>query len=941
MCPEPDSPPPGDRREGPPPASAERPKTDESTDLAGSITDQRSIAWDSVTGGESEGSGPVAGYRRLESVVEAFRSWREGAAPATEAAPSMRTWGPLELRRELGRGGFGTVYEAYDPSLARGVALKLLREGSGVAAERFLEEGRRLARVRHPHVLTVHGAAVHDGRPGLWADRIEGSTLHDWVGEHGPLGPGEAASVGVDVCRALAAIHAAGLIHGDVKPSNVMREVGGRIVVMDFGAARDVGGAVGEPVEGTPAVVAPEVLAGEAPTVACDLYSVGVLLYFLLTGRLPIQAETCRSVRRAHEHGTRSPLSDVRPDLPVELVEVVERALAPEPRLRYKSAGEMGRALSASVGVGGRSAGRTGRPWASPGWAVAVAVLIGVALVSLALSGLVTRTAQPSPVRFELASDDLDWGGPLEVNLAVHPGGDSWVYRGRGADGAMLLLRRLDAEKAEPVAGTEGGSNPFWSPDGGVLGFTLGDSIRRVDPAAGVARTVLSAEGSRIFGTPSWGPGGFILYAATAPEGPGIYRVDADGGAPQKVLGRDELPGFSYFGWPRFLPDGEHFLLVGGSGDTGPQLYLASLGGEPPIELPEIASRGIPVDPDLLLFVRDGRLLVQRLATDGTLSGEAMVLSEGVSRYQRTGAAAFAAAGDLLVVARNELWNRMQWFDARGTPGATLGAPGDVSGARISPDGTRVAVSVAEVPGGVEDLWVFDLARGVGERLTSTPWEEGLPVWSPGGGHLAFYSDRTGPPDVCVRPSHPGGEVEVLVHGPRVSSPTDWSPDGREIIFEQGFGGNADLWLAPLDGGAPRVWLAARGEQNEARWSPDGLWIAFTSAELGRSEIFVAPSADSGRRERVSTRGGRDARWSPEGDELFYHEGRSLYGVGFDPAVGRVRGQPREILRLEPPGLVYDFDVTPDGTRFLVLVLDEERLRPRTAVQVGWRESLE
>ncbi|HSC27416.1 MAG TPA: serine/threonine-protein kinase [Vicinamibacterales bacterium] len=276
------------------------------------------------------------------------------------------TWGNLRIVSELGRGGFGCVYKAWDETLARDVALKIIRvpaAGADVAAG-VLSEGRLLARVTHRNVVTVYGAQQIDDEIGLWMELVNGRSLADIVRHDGPFGAEEATLVGSSLARALAAVHAAGLLHRDVKANNVMREAGGRIVLMDFGAGRDTAaGARGRTeIAGTPVYMAPEVLSGHATSPPSDLYSLGVLLFYLVTGRYPVDGQTVADVLLAHGAG-RQLLSDLRPDLPDTFVRVVERALAADPAERYRSAGAMLRELAE---VASRDA-PPGPSWFPPG----------------------------------------------------------------------------------------------------------------------------------------------------------------------------------------------------------------------------------------------------------------------------------------------------------------------------------------------------------------------------------------------------------------------------------------------------------------------------------------------------------------------------------------------------------------------------------------------
>ena len=260
------------------------------------------------------------------------------------------TWGHLSVRGRLAGGSFGRVYRAHDPQLNRDVALKLLRGDISAfrPIERLLAEARTLAKLRHPNVVTVHGADVREGAAGLWMELVDGQTLEEWLRTNGAMGSGEAAAVGIDLCGALAAVHRAGLVHADVKAQNVMRENGGRVVLMDFGAGRAQGGdAAG--MAGTPMYLAPEVLAGEPPTPRSDLYSLGVLLFHLLTKAYPYAGADLDGLRAAHADDERTWLRDLRPDLPEALVQAIERAIDADPARRFATAGEMEQALASAL----------------------------------------------------------------------------------------------------------------------------------------------------------------------------------------------------------------------------------------------------------------------------------------------------------------------------------------------------------------------------------------------------------------------------------------------------------------------------------------------------------------------------------------------------------------------------------------------------------------
>ncbi len=359
-----------------------RSKRDGLLELAAAIADGSAVDWDHVEAGASE--------RELRSVIDQLRliamiagahssqdhppeppgnpgrphSETPGEAEVVRAVGALERWGDLILIEEVGQGSFGTVYRAHDPQLDRPVAVKLLRQASSTdeqLASSLLHEGQTLARVHHPNVVSVYGAAKHEGRVGLWMEFVRGLTLEQMLVSHGPFSAQEAALVGYELCGALAAVHHAGLVHRDVKAQNVMREEGGRLVLVDFGAGqkRAEVGIIGGRMAGTPLYLAPEVINGSAATTRSDVYSLGVLLYHLVTDDYPVKAATFSELISARARGEITPLRDARPHLPNAFVQVVERATDPDPARRFASAGRLEAGLAEVIGSSKR---RTAAP---------------------------------------------------------------------------------------------------------------------------------------------------------------------------------------------------------------------------------------------------------------------------------------------------------------------------------------------------------------------------------------------------------------------------------------------------------------------------------------------------------------------------------------------------------------------------------------------------
>ena len=310
--------------------------------LAEAILDGSPIDWSTAESSSGDTAQPLVKQLRVLAAVAAFARG--------EAADAPLLWGPLQLLEKIGRGAYGEVYRAWDTRLDREVALKLMPAGPSSgdrAASTIIHEGRLLARVRHPNVVTIYGAEQIDDQIGLWMEFVRGHTLEQILDQREVISAAEAIDIGMELCRAVSAVHGAGLLHRDIKTHNVMRADNGRIVLMDFGTGREFDDDFSSDLAGTPLYLAPEVLQGHKATVRSDIYSLGVLLYHLVTGSFPVQARTVADIRRAHEGGERTAVQTARSDVPAKLARVIERAIDPDPARRYQSADALAADLAA------------------------------------------------------------------------------------------------------------------------------------------------------------------------------------------------------------------------------------------------------------------------------------------------------------------------------------------------------------------------------------------------------------------------------------------------------------------------------------------------------------------------------------------------------------------------------------------------------------------
>jgi serine/threonine-protein kinase len=423
-------------------------------ELAGSISAGTPVDWQQVTQEPADDLDTsilrelqildrIATFHRnpdqwLSTATDPSDDQNAGKPRSALAAGDPRAWGHLTILEKIGEGTFAIVYRARDDKLQTDVALKLLKTGSPLDLSRALKEARLLARVRHPNVVNVYGADLIDGRLGIWMELVKGRTLATIVRTQGPFSAGEAKLIGMDVCRALAAVHREGLVHGDVKAHNVMREERGRTVLMDFGTGKDLqddagprdASGIGD-FAGTPAYLPPEIFDGKNRTRITDIYSLGVLLFHLVTDSYPVPGRSGEEIKLAHGRGERRRLRDLGAELPGEFIQSVERAIDPDPDRRYPSAGAFEAALL----------GRSPAPKPSTRFrlmALAASVAAGLIVAATIYNGIRHNATQPgSPASERLnRSAPPSQAAPAIVTYQIQAN----FYR-EAADQQRILLR--------------------------------------------------------------------------------------------------------------------------------------------------------------------------------------------------------------------------------------------------------------------------------------------------------------------------------------------------------------------------------------------------------------------------------------------------------------------------------------------------------------------
>lgn len=508
-----------------------------------------------------------------------------------------------------------------------------------------------------------------------------------------------------------------------------------------------------------------------------------------------------------------------------------------------------------------------------------------------------------------------------------------------------ILKEPLDSLTTQPLAGTEEGGYPFWSPDSRFIGFFSGGKLKKIEAAGGPVQTLCDAPMGR---GGAWNADGVIIFAPKTADV--LYRVPAAGGAPVPLTTLDVSRKEISHSHPRFLPDGRHFLYF----TYSPQresagIYVGSLDSKETKLLVYADASAAYAPPGYLLFLRDRALMAQVFDADRPeLKGEPFPVAEQVDRLGQTRRfAVFSVSETGVLVYRSESSDNTQliWFDRGGKQLGTVGPTGVYNTPCLSPDEKRIAFGGVEPQGGGSDIWLMELARATLTRFTFDPAIEVAPIWSPDGSRIVFCSDRDGPMNLYQRAASGAGNEEALLKTDNNKGSTDWSADGRFILYqEQSQKTDFDLWVLPSSGGQkPFPYLQTAFAEQQGRFSPDGKLVAYASNESGTWQVYVQSFPASGGKWQVSTNGGAQPQWRRDGKELFYlSSDRKLMAVevkGNGPTFDA--GAPKELfeLRLQIgglPGQTNYYVADDDGQRFLVASAPEERLSTTTKVVLNW-----
>jgi serine/threonine-protein kinase len=857
------------------------------------------------------------------------------------------------LVEKIGEGGMGEVWKAVDTTLDRPVAIKILPREVAADADRlarFEREAKLLAALNHPAIATIHGLHEEDDVRFLALELVDGEDLSK-VLARGPLPAEETLRIARRVAEALEAAHDNGIVHRDLKPANVALTSDGSVKVLDFGLAK-----VLEPeaashdshehsptmtstptvagmVMGTAGYMSPEQARGLNVDARSDVWALGCVIYEMLTGRRAHGGAT-DSDRMAAALREEPDWDAVPATAPPGLVRLMKRCLVKDPRDRIRHAGDVRLDLG-DLSREDQQPAEAGER--KPGLAMALAAVAVVAVVLAAWGWL--RPGQDAvsarQARFEVA---LPAEGTVidPWSLAVSPDGQRIAYVVGGAT-RSIHLREIDSVEAQPLPDTDGAYRPTFSPDGKSLAFYSHGKLRRIDIGARAAIDLCDVvEGAGI----SWGTDDTVLFNSGWISG--LSRVSAAGGTPEVVTTLDEGDGEIGHWFPDVLPDNRHVLITRWrTGLEDIAVAVTSLDTGETRDLVPRASQAQYVATGHLLFTRAGAIFVAPFDPDRLeVTGEEVELADGVEQQWSSGSSPWSASDTgVLAYLPGGLWSTMRQVvrvSRDGTVEPMDVEPGAYLALAISPDGGKLALT--EFESGRTNVRVRDLERGIDTRLPQgavNTW----PVWGPDGRDLLFTTARDGPWDIYRVPADGSAEPEALVKDSPDQIPLAWSPDGRYLVWQEGYTETRVMDL--LDRETMTLTVPAGADHDQGiSFSPDSRWLAYGGRSSGQKEVFVQRFPDGTRAYQVSVDGGDFPLWSRDGRTLLYRRGQAVLAAPVRISGDRITAdRPRELFRGD---FVYNgephewsYDPSTD-TMILIQNGDDEIRKDRFVVVMGW-----
>ncbi len=853
--------------------------------------------------------------------------------------------GPYEILAPLGTGGMGEVYRANDRRLDRIVAIKILPANIAAdpaAKQRFEREAKTVSSLNHPHICVLHDIGHQDGVDYIVMECVEGETLAKRL-EKGPMPLDQTLKCGAQIADALDKAHRSGIVHRDLKPGNIMLTPSGA-KLLDFGLAKQTSPLASlatitsvspnSPITqqgtivGTFQYMSPEQVQGHELDGRSDIFSLGAVLYEMVTGKRAFDGKTQLSVASAILESEPAPINSIKPLTPVNLDHAIRRSLTKDRDDRWQTARDFSSELkwiaenSSRTPISATGSESTRTPLRRSFLPWLLCALLAAALVLVAILWSSGKNNSQASYFYALLPFTAQ-------SMAMSPDGHTVAVIGKPESerAKTLWLYEVGSRRARGLPDTEGAVFPFWSPDGKSLGFFADGKLKKLDIAGGPVQTISDAPTGR-GGT--WNKDGVIIFTPSGQLATGLYRVSVSGGAATRITEPDATRGEDSHRWPMFLPDQKHFLYLAAnvSGKTEPDtIYVGALNSSEKKFVTKATANAVYVAPGYLLFYRDKTLFAQRFdPAKLELTGEAMPTLTDIAYLPRIVHAAFAVSDTGLLVAQSGggvALSRLVWYDRKGNETGAASKLDVYSNVELAPDGKTVALDKTDEESANADIWTYDVQRDVMRRLTFNPAIDAMPVWSPDGTRILFASSRNQKFDLFVKNAD-GGQEEKLLDVDKSEKADkhsyDWSRDGKYILYSHG----TELWVATLPELKARAFLSPQGIIRNSQFSPDGKWVAYASNESGKFEIYVTSFPGAQGKWQVSVAGGTQPRWRGDTKELFYiaPDGKIMAvpvsaGATFDagPPTALFQAHAREFFATSEQA---SYDVSKDGQRFLI-----------------------
>ena len=850
--------------------------------------------------------------------------------------------GVYEVTAQIGEGGMGQVYRATDTKLKRQVAIKILPPSLAADPDRlarFQREAEVLASLNHPNIAIIHGLEDAAGVKALVMELIEGEDLSQRIA-HGAVPLDEALPIAKQVAEALEAAHERRIIHRDLKPANIKVRPDGTVKVLDFGLAKamESTGAMAANASmaptlttpamtragmilGTAAYMSPEQARGKVVDTRADIWAFGAVLFEMLTGKRAFPGEditdTLAAVMKL------DPKWDaVGADVPARVRQVLRLCLQKDPRQRAQAIGDVRLALEGAFET---AAAHTGTPATAVArrhareyiaWGLAIAAM----LLTIGVSVLYLRAPRQADtlVRFGVAPP-ADVVRTVGAGFDVAPDGQTLAFVARGADGvSRIFIRRLEAAEAQPLAGTDLATAPFWAPDGRSLGFAKEGGLYRVALDGTAPRRLCDVPGTTFRGG-TWGSRGVIVFARVAG---GLLQVPETGGTPAPLTTLDEgAKEAAHFG-PWFLPDGRHVLFLAlAVGQTRGTIWATSISDPVRTRLVESSGPAAYAAGWLLSTTNPPRSLVAQLFDPErlTLQGTPQPVRDRLPNANTGGFRGFAvsSSGVLIVDRPSPRVSQLAWMDRTGREVATMGPRATIPSFALAPDERRVVAEVIDNDAAKGDLWLLEAGRPDGTRLTYEG-DGARPLWARDGRLIHFTGNNFTLRTLAIGATASAGFENP---GPFVHF-EDVTRDGRYLVFKS-LSELPEIWIQRVDSAERRALVRGSFRATRPRVSPDSRWLAYTLELPSGLEVFAQPFDRPGDRIQVSVKGGFGPVWRDDGRELYYESPGGLMAVPMTERGGALEaGTPQTLFPIRTQGNVFNqphnVEVAAHGQKFLV-----------------------